>query len=75
MDKSDSIPLMVQILWDARRISPVDVSSFMALRQQFPSKSESDLLLESGLVTDRELESLELATDILGKSIDIDNNN
>ena len=56
---------MIQVLWDAHKITPADVHNYLNTSKQFPSLSESELLVRLGFVSERELKSLQLANQLL----------
>jgi hypothetical protein len=68
MKDEQEIPTIIQLLWDCHVIGPSEVRLLMNKIQEHPSMSESRLILESGYVTKRQLESLQLAASLLAQT-------
>jgi hypothetical protein len=59
------LPLMIQLLFQADLVKRGRVKDLLLKLKESPSKTVSDVLLESGVVDSRQLQSLQLAEDLL----------
>jgi hypothetical protein len=63
------IPIMIQLLVQSNVITQTDVQKLLLELETSPDKTVSDVLLESGIVNERELQSLRLAEDLIKRKI------
>ncbi|HEY9776193.1 MAG TPA: hypothetical protein V6C81_20695 [Planktothrix sp.] len=63
----DELPLLIQLLQRADILTEADVKELLLKLKESPNKTVPTLLLESGHITERELQSLQLAAHLLAK--------